>query len=171
MIHFASTIKKIKINFLGHQFTEENSPPPLGGSVAAFLFSFFQQLRHCGQNSASQKLFHGTKYTEPSIVASVLNISDWLYGRNVRDPIFSTPSALHHPLIFHSFLPLVPLETEPHNQHKKLRGKTVGQNPKIPAVFTMSGLHPGFLVICKSKTTSCKPCLLWMQTCCLLQFL
>lgn len=60
------------------------------------LFSVFQQLRHCGQNTASQKQFHMKKYTEPSIVASVSNISDWLYGRNVRDPIFSTPSALHY---------------------------------------------------------------------------
>lgn len=106
------------------------------------LFSVVQQLRHCGQNSASQKQFHGKKYTEPSIVASVSNISDWLYGRNVRDPIFSTPSALHHvdfSLLFSHWSHWRWSHTI--SSKKTLQRKSIGHNLKMTAQFSQCQYH------------------------------
>lgn len=46
---------------------------------------------HQGETAPLKQKPHREKYTKPSIVASVSNISDWLYGKYVKDPIFSIP--------------------------------------------------------------------------------
>lgn len=136
-------------------------------AVLWLYFSFITQLHHCGQNSASLKQFHGKQCANPSIVASVLNISDWLYGRNVRDPIFSTPWTLHYPLSF-TFSPTgLIVDGATHTLSTKCFGERElhGQNLKITILFTISGQYlRGFLLICEAKTASCVLCPLCMQT-------
>lgn len=70
---------------------------PLGGSAASLFFSLTtvtsEWIKQCTAPLKRQP--HREKYAKPSIAASVSNISDWLYGKNVKDPIFSIPWALH----------------------------------------------------------------------------
>lgn len=73
---------------------------------------------------------------------------------------------------FTLILPLVSLVMKPHNkQQKNTSEKEYWSKPKNDSpVFTMSVPHAGFVLICESKntceskTTSCKPCSLCMQT-------
>lgn len=97
------SIKKLNSTVLGlcHTVYLRCKKSPLGGDIVGFFFCPpIPQWHHCKCNRATRMQPRRKKYANPSIVAWVSNISHWLYGKNVKEPIFSLP--LSEPYVFRS---------------------------------------------------------------------
>lgn len=97
------SIKKLNSTVLGlcHTVYLRCKKSPLGGDIVGFFFCPpIPQWHHYKCNRATRMQPRRKKYANPSIVAWVSNISHWLYGKNVKEPIFSLP--LSEPYVFRS---------------------------------------------------------------------
>lgn len=138
---------------LGVQLSRQKSP--LGGSVAGVFSHLLSDSDITEINSASQKQLHGEKYAQPSIVASVSNISHLTVWKECKGP---------H--LFHSLGPELPsLTSVPHccllivdgakHNHKRnsfgTRTEPSNHN-KTSAVLTLIQIHRCMWSTCFNST-------------------